>query len=140
MRNGLAALLMLFAAVLAQADTAVTIEVLDVTRTEGHMVLTVYEGKKNWLKRGQLVTKVPVDEQGTVLISVELPPGEYAFHAYQDLDDNGEMKSNFIGIPKEPTAVSNNAKGKFGPPKYKDAKVAVGDEPISVPMNLTVID
>ena len=124
----------------AHAETSVTVEVLGVERAEGHMVLTVYDSKKNWLKRGYAQSKVLVDGQGTVSITVELPPGEYAFHAYQDLDDNGEMKSNFIGIPKEPTAVSNNAKGKFGPPKFKNAKVTVGEDPISVPMNLTVID
>jgi len=137
-RNMIAGLLLV--ATGALADTSVTVEVLDVTSSEGHMVLTVFEGKNNWLKRGYKVEKVLIESTGTVLITVELPPGEYAFHAYQDLDDNGKMKSNFIGIPKEPTAVSNNAKGKFGPPKYKDAKVVVGEEPVTVPMNLTVID
>ena len=132
--------LLLMLSIAAQAETSVTVEILDVKRAEGHMVLTVYDSKKNWLKRGYAQSRVLVDGQGTVSITVDLPPGEYAFHAYQDLDDNGKMKSNFIGIPKEPTAVSNNAKGKFGPPKFKDAMVVVGDDPISVPMDLTVID
>jgi len=132
-------LLPLFAAQ-AIAETCVTVEVLGVTRDEGTMVLTVYEGKKSWLKKGTLQTSVPVDGQDTVAMTVELPPGEYAFHVYQDLDANGKMKTNFIGIPKEPTGVSNDAKGRFGPPKYKDAKVTVDQEPVTVPMNLTEID
>ena len=32
------------------------------------------------------------------------------------------MDTNFLGIPKEPIGISNNAKGFMGPPKYKDAK------------------
>ena len=124
----------------ALADTTVTVEILDVSRAEGHMVLTVFEGKKNWLRRDRLQEKVAVDGQETVIFSIELPPGEYGFQAYQDLDDNGKMKSNFIGIPREPVAVSNNAKSRFGPPKYKDAKVVVEDTPITVSMNLTQID
>lgn len=124
----------------AFANTTVTVEVLEVARDEGTMVLTVFEGKKNWLKRGMLVESVAVDGQDTVTFELELPPGEYAFHAYQDVDENGKMKANFIGIPKEPTAVSNNAKGKFGPPRYKDARVTVGEKPVTVAMNLTEID
>jgi uncharacterized protein (DUF2141 family) len=136
----LTALFLCLMALPALADTAVTVEVRNVDRDEGTMVLTVFEGKKNWLKRGTLQEKLAVDGNETVTFTLQLPPGEYAFHAYQDLDDNGKMKSNFIGIPKEPTAVSNDAKGKFGPPKYKDAKVTVGEEPVAVPMNLVSID
>lgn len=140
MKTILTILLLALLSTQAVADTNVTIEVRGVTRDEGTMVLTVYEGKKSWLKKGMLQTSVPVDGQGTVVMTVELPASEYAFHVYQDLDTDGKMKTNFIGIPKEPTGVSNNAKGRFGPPKYKDAKVTVGDDAVTVPMNLTEID
>jgi len=140
MKAKLTIMLLPLLAAQAIADTCVTVEVLGVTRDEGTMVLTVYEGKKSWLKKGMLQTSVAVDGQDTVVMTVELPAGEYAFHVYQDLDTNGKMKTNFIGIPKEPTGVSNDAKGRFGPPKYKDAKVKVDQEPVTVPMNLTEID
>lgn len=136
----LTALLLSTLALPAMADTTVTVEVLNVDRDEGTMVLTIYDSKKAWLKRGMMQEKLEVNGADTVTFTLQLPPGEYAFHAYQDLDDNGKMKANFIGIPKEPTAVSNNAKGKFGPPKYKDAMVAVAEEPVSVSMNLVAID
>ena len=32
---------------------------------------------------------------------------------------------NFMGIPKEDIACSNNAKGFMGPPKYEDAKFTI---------------
>ncbi|MDH3621279.1 MAG: DUF2141 domain-containing protein [Gammaproteobacteria bacterium] len=132
--------LVVLATTQALADTAVTVDVAGVSRDEGQMVLTVYDSKKNWLKRGHVQAKMPVDGSDAVSFSLALPPGEYAFHVYQDLDSNDEMKTNFIGIPKEPTGVSNDAKGKFGPPKYKDAMLVVGDEPVTVPINLTEID
>jgi uncharacterized protein (DUF2141 family) len=122
------------------ADTTVTVEVRNVASAEGTMVLTVYGDKKSWLKSGLLSEVAPVDGQPTVTFSLHLPPGEYAFHAYHDLDEDGEMKANFIGIPKEPTAVSNDAKGRFGPPSYKDASIAVGADPVTVPMNLVSVD
>ena len=52
----------------------------------------------------------------------ELPFGEYAISAYHDEDTDQELDTNWLGIPKEGTGASNDAKGKMGPPKYEDAK------------------
>lgn len=52
----------------------------------------------------------------------ELPFGTYAISVWHDENDNGKFDTNFLGIPKEGVAVSNNAKGMMGPPKFKDAK------------------
>jgi uncharacterized protein (DUF2141 family) len=35
------------------------------------------------------------------------------------------MDTNFLGIPKKPIGMSNDAKAFMGPPKYKDAKFMV---------------
>ena len=53
------------------------------------------------------------------------PAGDYAISLYYDENNNGTLDSNFIGIPKEPVALSNNARPKFGPPKYRDAVFAL---------------
>ena len=37
-----------------------------------------------------------------------------------DQNGNGEMDQNVLGIPKEAYGFSNNAKGFFGKPAYKD--------------------
>lgn len=48
--------------------------------------------------------------------------GSYAIAVYHDENKNGKLDSNFIGIPKEGVGTSNDAKGRFGPPKFIDAK------------------
>ncbi|MGI9235621.1 MAG: DUF2141 domain-containing protein [Woeseiaceae bacterium] len=124
------------------ADTSVTVDVLAVTKTDGRMYLSVFDNKKAWLKKPIVSESISVSENTNaekLSIEIILPAGDYAFHVFQDLDSNGKMKTNFIGIPKEPTGVSRDAKGKFGPPKYKDAVVTVGDEALTVPINLTEI-
>ena len=50
-----------------------------------------------------------------------LSAGTYAFSVIYDEDSDGELKTGFLGIPKEKVAVSNNARPRFGPPRYKDA-------------------
>ena len=44
---------------------------------------------------------------------------------FLDLNGNGEMDTNFLGIPKEPFGFSNNAKGKLGPPSFDAAAFQV---------------
>lgn len=54
-----------------------------------------------------------------------LAPGEYAVRLYHDLNDDGEMNTNPFGMPTEPYAFSNDAKGRFGPAKWDDARFSV---------------
>ncbi len=53
---------------------------------------------------------------------IELPDvDQVALSLHHDQNNDGKINSNFIGIPKEGLGASNNAKGRFGPPKFKDA-------------------
>ena len=52
----------------------------------------------------------------------ELPFGEYAIKLFHDENMDGEINSNFLGIPTEDYGFSNNASGTFGPADYDDAK------------------
>ena len=64
------------------------------------------------------VTQI-VNQKG--IVKLDIPFGSYVVSGFQDFDGNGVISGNFIGIPKEPFGFSNNAKGKFGPPKWDDA-------------------
>jgi uncharacterized protein (DUF2141 family) len=69
-------------------------------------------------------------EGDLVRTELELPLGEYALSVFYDRNGNGEMDTNFIGMPKEPIALSNDAVAKLGPPKYEDAVFSLGIEPV----------
>jgi uncharacterized protein (DUF2141 family) len=63
---------------------------------------------------------------GTVeLLFGNLTPGDYAVMLFHDENGNQKMDSNLFGIPTEGYGFSNNAKGKFGPPKFTEMKVTV---------------
>lgn len=51
--------------------------------------------------------------------------GTYALKVFQDTDGNGRLSVNALGIPKEPYAFSNNARGRFGPPGWAKAAFAL---------------
>ena len=53
-----------------------------------------------------------------------IPAGNYAFGAHQDINKNGERDENFLGMPKEPVALSNNALSKMIP-TFADAQMPI---------------
>jgi uncharacterized protein (DUF2141 family) len=58
-----------------------------------------------------------------------IPYGYYALAVIHDENANYEFDLGFLGIPIEGVSASNGAKGFFGPPKWKDAKILM-DQPV----------
>lgn len=65
-----------------------------------------------------------------------LEPGTYGVQVMHDENDNGELDANMLGIPKEPWAFSNNAAGKFGPPKWDSVQFSIGTEAVTQTISL----
>ena len=68
---------------------------------------------------------------------IDVAPGEYALSVFHDENDNGELDTGFMGIPKEPIGASNDARGRFGPPKFDDARFQVDGGVVELTVNLT---
>lgn len=54
-----------------------------------------------------------------------LPAGTYAVAVLHDEDRDHEMKTGLMGIPKEGYGASRDARGRFGPPRFDDARLEV---------------
>ena len=46
--------------------------------------------------------------KGSYQRSFDIPPGTYAVKLHIDENENGELDTNFLGIPKEQYGISNN--------------------------------
>ena len=67
-----------------------------------------------------------------------VPPGVFAISVFHDEDGDTELKTNFIGIPKEGIGFSRDARARFGPPGWDDAKLVL--EPGEVEqVNITML-
>ncbi|MBC8166817.1 MAG: DUF2141 domain-containing protein [Bryobacteraceae bacterium] len=79
--------------------------------------------------------RVPIAGGAATVELRNLTPGTYAVSAYHDVNNNGKMDANFIGIPKEPVGASNDAQGRMGPPSFKDAQFTLSaDRAITISM------
>jgi uncharacterized protein (DUF2141 family) len=74
-------------------------------------------------------------KQATALFE-NLSPGEYAVTIYVDVNENGKLDKNFVGMPQEPYGFSNDAMGTMGPPGFEAAAIKLGDENQAITINL----
>jgi len=81
-------------------------------------------------------TKVRVVDQKAQVIFTNLPYGSYGVSLYHDENANGTMDKNAMGIPKEAYGFSNNAKGFFGKPNYKDVMFQLNSAEMQIVINL----
>lgn len=121
----------------------VFIELTGLAGLEGNVYFAVYDSKDSWLGDETVhehnVSIVESLDGEIVKTHFTIAPGDYAISIYYDENGNGELDTNFIGIPKEPVAISNNARPRFGPPKYKDAVFTVADEPVTQQITIEAI-
>ena len=97
-------------------------------RPGGQVSIAVFSSPDAWSHRANPVwaESRPV-EGGTLRVSRELPPGDYAVMAYHDLNSNGRLDTLPVGLPTEPYGFSNNSRGMFGPPSWRAASFRLTD-------------
>jgi uncharacterized protein (DUF2141 family) len=120
--------------------TPLRVTVTNVTEASGVLLLGVYDREDNWLgvpPYRSLEMPVAGNRSGdSVVLELRLPPGRYALSLFHDLNGNRRLDTNFLGIPKEASGSSNNPPTRWGPPKFSDALVTVGDTPLDLAINL----
>ncbi len=88
---------------------------------EGTLVFQVYDAADTFgdLRDPALEIAMPARGEGPYKLD-ELPTVEVAILVYHDANDNGLIDKNFIGIPRESLAISNDYQPK-GPPSFSRA-------------------
>ncbi len=64
-------------------------------------------------------------DQGILKFQVDLPRGTYAIIFFQDLDNNCDLKSSWLGVPKEPVGNSTNFKPDGDTSTFRDCSIYV---------------
>jgi uncharacterized protein (DUF2141 family) len=95
--------------------------------SEGELAIALFDSAGDYRTQSNAVRRayLPVENLASEWRVEDLPAGEYAVIAYHDENGNREIDFRLLGMPKEPVAVSNDARGVFGPPKFDAAKFEV---------------
>ena len=115
----------------AETETSqLTLTLTGLDPQTGSVMVGVYAGEDDY-ENGGGIAGASVEVTGAeAIVTIEgLVPGAYGLKMYHDVNGNGEMDTNPFGMPTEPYAFSNNAKGRFGPAKWDKAQfeLAAGD-------------
>ena len=94
----------------------------------GELVFQVYDAADAFgdLRDPAQEIRLPAHGDGSYALT-GLVAGEMALLVYYDENGNGILDKNFIGIPREPLAISNNYQPK-GPPTFARASFVLDEE------------
>ena len=102
-----------------------TVKVVGLDSDEGMLRIGIYTSEGLWLSQSKFRQSSDIVDGTATVIFENIPSGIYGISTYHDENSNLELDTNFFGIPSEPYASSRGAKGRFGPPKWNDAKFEI---------------
>ena len=118
---------------------SITVDVSEFRNSDGMAQITLYDKEEDFLSDDSetaRVERVEIDGKKATVTFEGVAPGQYAVALMHDEDGDGEMKTNLIGIPKEGIGMSNDARPKFGPPKWKDAVFTVDNKDVALTISM----
>ena len=107
--------------------SSVTVIVSELVSTKSAVKLYFYNVGTTFLQRGgySFMRVVKPGGQSRIQLPVDLPNGEWAVAITQDTNNNDKLDKNFLGIPTEPYAFSNNVRPTVSAPGFDQCKFIV---------------
>ncbi len=117
----------------AHAQTCATVVVSAVRPQQGQLMVAAYAGADSFNKRPLVSLRLPAGEDTMQFQLCGLSGDTVALTLFQDLDSDGKMNRNLLGMPTEPWG-SSGSPGPMGP-SWETAKVALDGKPLAVRMS-----
>ena len=117
----------------------ITVTMVGFRNEKGFMRISLFDSKKGFPgdhTRAVRTGSGRIQNGAAAFTFADVPHGTYAIAVLHDENGNGKMDTNAIGIPKEGGGASNDAKARFGPPKFDDAKFVLRDAQLKLRINI----
>ncbi|MEM7550082.1 MAG: DUF2141 domain-containing protein [Bacteroidota bacterium] len=114
----------------SDSKSQLAISITGLRANKGQIVLALDNDERNYKSKKDCFKGyfLKVENNQANIIIEDLPTGEYAIKVYHDVNNNGKLDKNMIGVPSEPYAFSNNAKGFLGIPDFDEVKFPVREQ------------
>ena len=112
-----------------------TVRIGNIRKVTGIMEMGLYDKAENFPKNGKqyMLIKRKITGKTFTYTFHDLPPGEYALAVYQDMNSNGRINKNLLGIPTEPYGFSNDIKPRLSAPSFEKTRFTLAaDTTISI--------
>ena len=106
------------------AHTPLTLIVKNLKSSTAPVVIGVYGPNNKFLDTKDQMKEYRFTPNGTTLNTKinDLKYGKLAMALYQDMNSDGKINKNFVGVPTEPYAFSNDYKPVIRQPKFKECE------------------
>lgn len=127
MKRGLILLMLLARLAMAEdKDSSGTIimEIINFRNDQGKVRVSLYaskDGFPNEYRKAYAYITGTINTERTRVVFEGVPYGQYAIGILHDENMDSQLNTNWLGMPKEGIAASNNAKAMFGPPSFEKA-------------------
>lgn len=118
------------------AQSSLEIHVDNIKSKKGSIRFGLFTSEADYLKNPIEKRVIKPTGKDVTVVFEKLQPGDYALSVIHDENENGELDSNALGIPKEGFAFGNNALGSFGPPSFEKAKIKIADQDVKQDIKL----
>jgi uncharacterized protein (DUF2141 family) len=112
----------LLASLLFPTD-ALEVSITNIREAKGCVRIAVFRNATDFEEEKNAVYDEVIPLSSTASIRRQLPlsgPSSYGIALYHDLNNNGKLDRNGLGIPKEPYAFSNNPAVKWQAPTFSE--------------------
>ncbi|MBL8306076.1 MAG: DUF2141 domain-containing protein [Rubrivivax sp.] len=121
------------AAFVARAQTCIEVVVENVRPQQGYLMLAAFARPEDFGKKPVASLRVPAGEARMSVQMCGLSGSEVALTLFQDVDGDGKMSRNLLGVPSEPWGASGSP-GSFGP-QWDTTRVALDGKAVLVRMS-----
>lgn len=123
----------------AQGKGRIAVTITGFKSDSGWMRISLFSSKKGFPGKHELAVRSgsrPIKDRRSSFVFEGVPHATYAIAVLHDENSNGKMDTNFIGIPKEGGGTSRDARARFGPPSYDDAKFVLQESALRLQIRM----
>lgn len=115
-----------------------TLVVSGLENDEGNVKIALSNSKEDYTKKGKayIAVSAEIKNKKAQWTFTDLPFGTYAIKTFHDENNDGELDTNFLGIPSEYYGFSNNARGSFGPASWEVAKFEFNENELTLEITI----
>ncbi|MBL0309932.1 MAG: DUF2141 domain-containing protein [Bacteroidetes bacterium] len=108
----------------AKTNIPLTVIVTNLKSLTAPVEISIYERSSVFLDKGAQLKKFRFNpSKGKLAAKLDgIPYGEFGIAIYQDINSNGVVDRNVLGLPTEPYAFSNNFKPLVKKPSFDNCK------------------
>ncbi|WP_415396168.1 DUF2141 domain-containing protein [Sulfurimonas sp. CS5] len=121
--------------------SGIHVKILNIRNSTGNIVCALFQSPegfpKDFLHFATNIIIIKIQDSQASFYFADIPPGKYAMVVIHDANMNGELDTNWMGVPKEGFGFSNKAKALLSAPSFSASSFQYDGQNIDMTMSLS---